>query len=136
MVPLDVGVAVPGELVLHAARVDLDEADAALDQPAGGQALAGDVVATGVVDAVEPLDRVRARASMSIASGAADLHAVGQLEALDPRRELGLGGEPFAVELVEPFTRASWARCSAVGHAGGRSRSSIGAPLGWRCVPW
>ena len=53
VVPLDVGVAVPGELVVHAARVDLDEADAALDQAAGRQALAGDVVATRVVDAVE-----------------------------------------------------------------------------------
>ncbi len=34
--------------------VDLDEADAALDQAAGRQALPGDVVAAGVVDAVEP----------------------------------------------------------------------------------
>ena len=54
VVALDVGVAVPGELVVHAPGVDLDEAHAALDQSAGGEALAGDVVAARVADAIEP----------------------------------------------------------------------------------
>ena len=53
VVALDIDVAVPGELILHAAGVDLDEADAPLDQAAGGQALAGNVLAARIVQAVE-----------------------------------------------------------------------------------
>ena len=71
VVVLDVGVAVPAPLVLHAAGVDLHEAHAALDQPAGDQALLGEVVAALVVEAVQLVDVLAARWSMSSASGAA-----------------------------------------------------------------
>jgi hypothetical protein len=56
VVALDVDVAIPAPLVLHAAGVDLDEADAALDHPPGDQALAGDVAAARVVEAIERFD--------------------------------------------------------------------------------
>ena len=39
--------------------------------------------------------------SISIASGAADLHPVGELEALDPRGQVSLGGKLLAVQLVQ-----------------------------------
>ncbi len=54
VISLDVDVAIPGELVFHAAGVDLDETHASLDQAPGRQALARDMVAARVADAVEP----------------------------------------------------------------------------------
>ena len=48
-----IGVGVPVVVVVGAAGVDLDEADAALDQPPGDQALAAEVGGTRLVDAVE-----------------------------------------------------------------------------------
>ena len=56
VISLDVVVPIPGELIIHAARVNLDEPDAVLDQPAGRQALAADMFATGIIEAVELLD--------------------------------------------------------------------------------
>jgi RNA polymerase sigma factor (sigma-70 family) len=52
----DVGVAVPRELVVHAARVNLDEANAALDEAASDQTLARHVFALGIADAIKALD--------------------------------------------------------------------------------
>ena len=83
-------VAVPAPLVLHAAGVDLHEPHAALDQPPGDQALLGEVA-----------QRLgcRGRRASAIGSGSrvdverlggGHLHAVGQLEALDPRRQFRL----------------------------------------------
>ena len=53
VIALDVDVAVPRAFVFHAPGVNLDEPHSALDQPAGRQALACEVVAARVADAVK-----------------------------------------------------------------------------------
>ena len=55
MVSEDVAVPIPAALVFHAAGVDLDEANAALDKATCGQALGGEVSAMGLVEPVEAL---------------------------------------------------------------------------------
>ena len=71
-----------------AAGVDLHEAHAALDQPAGDQALLGEVRALRVVEAVELL-RSAAVSRVDVERlGGGHLHAVGQLEALDAGRQV------------------------------------------------
>ena len=59
VISLDIVVSIPGELIVHAARVDLDEPNAALDQPPGHQALPCDMVAARVIEAVKFLDVCR-----------------------------------------------------------------------------
>jgi hypothetical protein len=87
----DVGVAVPAHLVVHSTRVDLDEAHAALDHPSREQALAREVGASGIIEAVEGLDlRGLLVDRQSLRRGR--LHAVGELEALDARSECIVGG--------------------------------------------
>ena len=66
----DVAVGVPVVVVVGAAGVELDEAHAALDQPAGQQALAAEVVGLLLVDAVELLRLLGLLVEKSTASGA------------------------------------------------------------------
>ena len=129
VISLDVDVSIPGELVLHAARVDLHEPDAALDQPPGHQALAGDVVAPRVVEAVQLLDVGRLAIDVD-RLGRGRLHPVGQLEALDPRGQLRLGGKLLVMKLVQA------AASSRAGPAA-RRRSSPRRARGCRSArPW
>ena len=79
MVDFEVVVVVPG---LPGAVPDLDEAHAALDQPAGDQ----DLPRLHAV-AVQLADVLRFARDVE-GVGRLDLHAVGQLERLDPRLEL------------------------------------------------
>ena len=84
VIPLDIDVSIPRELILHAARVDLHEPDASLDQPPGHQALASNMVAAGIIQAVQLLDMSRLAIDLD-RFRRGRLHPVGKLEALDPR---------------------------------------------------
>ena len=133
----DVGVAVPAQLVLHAAGVDLHEAHAALDQPPGDQALLGEVRRTSGCRG----RRAAGRAAGSLFDverfGRGHLHAVGQLEAFrcarpaPPRRA--------CVQAVGVELRAAGRAAPAAGRRScpsGRVRLSIGSPCGLNAVPW
>ena len=88
----DVVVAVPG---LDVAVEELDEADAALDQPAGDEELPGlDAGAVHVADVLRLLLDVEG-------VGGRHLHPVGQLEAGDPRLEVVVLGAGLLVPPVE-----------------------------------
>ncbi len=100
MVALDVAVAVPASLVCRAAGVDLHVADAALDHTAGGEALGREVLAFAVVEPVEPAGMFRFGLHIEGLGGGA-LHAVGELKALDPGRELFLVRIVLQVLLVQ-----------------------------------
>ena len=66
----EVAVGVPVVVVVGAARVDLDEPDAALDQPPGDQALAAEVGRARLVDARRAPASRRVSPEKSTASGA------------------------------------------------------------------
>ena len=89
VVGLDVLMAVPTPFVLHAAGINLHEADAALDQPAGHEALPGEVVAPLLADAVQLVDVLRLLVDVD-RLGRGHLHAIGQLKALDAGGQLQL----------------------------------------------
>ena len=98
----DIAVAVPAPLVLHAAAVDLHEAHAALDQPPRHQALLGEMRSTwDCRGRTAPCDRGRLAVDVE-GLGRGHLHAVGQLEALDPRGQFGLGRVLLQVPAIEP----------------------------------
>ena len=67
--------------------------------------------------------------------GGGRLHAIGQLEALDPRGELGLGGEAVVVERVEPLDEVQFGALLAVGNVGGPVRGCRSARLGVEVRP-
>ena len=109
--------------------------DAALDETAGDQALARHVVATGIADAVEALDVLGLGIEVDrLRSGR--LHAVGQLVALDPRRQLGLGGESIVVKLVGLVQESQLRPLAIVAsfRAAARGRRSVG-PRGEGAYP-
>ena len=87
MVRAEAGVGVPGAGGAVAVE-DLDEPDAALDQPAGRQELLAERAGDVVVQAVEPPRRlVLVVEAEDLGHGR--LHAEGQLVGLDPGAELG-----------------------------------------------
>ena len=86
VVGLDVVVGVPA---VDVARVELDEPDAALDQPPGQQAAGAELGRPPVVQAVEPLGLVGLARQVDGLGGRA-LHPEGQLVGLDPGLELGV----------------------------------------------
>ena len=95
MADLDIVVVVPG---LARAVVELDESDAALGQPPGNQALAGEDA--GAVH----LFNVRRLPADVEGVGRVPLHPVGQLEALDARLQLRVAlplGDVALVELLQ-----------------------------------
>ena len=100
MISDDVGVSIPRELVVHAAAVDLDEADAALDESAGGEALEGHVLAVGLVEPVELADVLGLFVHVK-SLGGGGLHAVGELEAVDAGGQFALGGGACHLLAVE-----------------------------------
>ena len=122
-------------VVVPVGVVELDEAHAALDQPAGQQAVVRERRAC-------PARRRTARASLrlsferSISSGRAGLHAVGHLVGGDARGDLRVAG------LVEPWPGSGRGsrRASAAGRArvtpGGLDRSRIGSPPERNGTPW
>ncbi len=152
VVLLDVRVAVPASLVLHAAAVDLDEPHAPLDHAAGHQALAREVGTARVVEAVEGPGGRRLRLVIE-RLGRGHLHPVGQLEGLDSRGQLGLAGLLFELMAVEPGEQVELGALGGVGErfaavpgcrsaAPGRSAPCPGRrPAGSRCSssgrdPW
>ena len=88
VVRLDVAVGVP---LAAGAAVELDEADAPLDQPAGQQAEPAGGLGRRVVQAVEGAG-LGGLARQVDGLGGLGLHAEGQLVAADPGVELGLVG--------------------------------------------
>jgi len=76
----DVLVAVPAALVVHAAGVDLHEADSALDHPARHQALRREMFAVRLSQPVQALE-VLGFAFEVEGLGCGRLHPVGQFEA-------------------------------------------------------
>ena len=69
---------------------ELHEADAALDQPAGQQAVVGE---RGLPGSAPYRSRICfGSRAMSISSGALDLHPERHLERVDPRGDLGVAG--------------------------------------------
>ena len=100
MIADDVFVSVPTALVVHAAGVDLNEADTPFDHAAGHQALGSEMTAVGLVQAVEVFEMFRFALD---AEGVwrSRLHAVGQLEALDPCAQFAFRSRLGQVVLVE-----------------------------------
>ena len=94
-------VAVPGVLDVPAAGVELHEADALLEQPAGDQALAAEVGGQLVVEAVHRRGSARLPFDRSTTSAAAVCIAIGQLVGLDAGGQLA-------------SRRAALCRCSLV----------------------
>ena len=69
--------------------------------------------------------------------GSGRLHPVGQLEAFDPRRQLGLGGELLVVELVELLDQVELGPLLAGRPSRGDDRGCRSvSPLECRWVPW
>ena len=102
VVGLDVVVRVPGVgvLVADAARENLHEADAALDEPARHQALPAERLGDLVVEAVERLRGVGFARDVD-RLGRASLHPVRELVRRDARRQLAVAGKLLHVELVQ-----------------------------------
>src|SRR5205823_3284112 len=92
MVDLDVVMAIPG---LPLAVPDLDEAHAALDKPACDKDLPG--LRAGAVDVADMLRLL----SYVEGVGRFHLHAIGQLEGLNARVDLGVVGATLPVPFVE-----------------------------------
>src|SRR5262249_36958717 len=86
-----VAVAVPRVLEVSAAGVELDEADAALEQPAGDEALTAEISGERPVEAVA-LARALVLTRDVYRFACAGLHAEGELVGFDPRRQLGIAG--------------------------------------------
>jgi hypothetical protein len=100
VVAFDVVMAVPRSLIFHATGVNLDEADATFDKSAGGEALAGEVIALGVTDAVEILGGLSFLGEVQ-SFGCGHLHAVGEFEAFDASGQFGITFPLLLVEGVE-----------------------------------
>ena len=102
VVRLDVPVRVPrvDVLVADAAREDLHEPHAVLDQPARHQALPAERLGDLVVEAVQLFRGVRLAADVHGARRAA-LHPVGQLVGRDARGQLAVAGKLLHVQLVQ-----------------------------------
>src|SRR5262249_23644437 len=90
VIALDVAVAVPTALVLHASGVNLHEADATLHHAPRDQALPGDVIAFGTPHAIKIVDVLRLAAEIE-SLGCGRLHAIGQLKALDACLQFRIG---------------------------------------------
>jgi hypothetical protein len=129
VIAFDVQVAVPGTLVLHAAGVDLDEADAPFDHPPGDQALSGEVVAAFVPNAVQVLNVLRLCVDIDC-FGRRRLHAVRQFEALNPRSQLALGVMLLMVKLVELFEQVQLPTLGGGRHRLGRNQVVDRLPFG------
>ncbi len=76
------------------------------------------MIATRVADPVEPLDRTRLGVQVD-RLGRGRLHPVGQLVTLDPRRQLGLGGEVLGMNLVRLSQKGQLRPLFLVSHSGG-----------------
>ena len=99
----EIHVAVPALLILHAAAVDLNEADSSFDHAAGRQALRGKMPAVFFPDAVQLADVFRFRGDRE-GIGGGRLHAVGEFEAFDAGRQFifeRAGGEGGLIEAGE-----------------------------------
>ena len=127
----------PGEAVVVAAP-DLHEPDAPLEQAAGGQALAAEVLGLlervdllverrlAVIEAVEP-EHFRGLAGEVQRLGRGELHPGGQLVALDPAVEpvvAGARGGVLAVQAVQQSDPRGVAR------AGGERDALVGEEVG------
>ena len=100
MIAGNVDVAVPAELVFHAAGENLHEPHAALDQPPRQQRLPGEGSAFLAIDAVESFDLGRFLVDVERLGGRR-LHAVGQFEVLDPGGQFRFGRVLFFMPAVE-----------------------------------
>ena len=130
-----VGVGVPVVVVMGAAGVDLDEADAALDQPPGDQAFAAEIGGARLVDAVERAGLGRFLAQID-GLGRGLLHAKGQLVAGDSRGQLRVVGTRGEVASFFSRRRSSSSRRVARSVPGGEARSWIGTESARRTVAW
>ena len=113
----EIHVAVPRELILHAAAVNLHEPRAPLHEPPRHEALRRDVRAVRLIEPVEFADAFRLlRQIERVRRGG--LHAVSQLEAVNARGQFAVGGrrrERGAVELREEIKLLALARRGEVG---------------------
>ena len=82
VVSFNVVVAVPAALVFHGTGVDLHEADATLDHAAGGEALAGEVVAAFFADSIKFFDVLGLLFNVE-SLRSSGLHSVGEFETFD-----------------------------------------------------
>ena len=113
-------------MLLRAAVDQLDEAHAALGEPAGDEALPAEAVALAALQAVERERRVAFLVEIEDLARLG-LHVEGGLEGADARGEIGVAGAGAEVAVVErvgeaelEFLQAGLLRC------GGRD---------WRSVP-
>ena len=89
VVLLQVTVGVPVGVIVVAARVNLDEADATLDKSAGKEAFAAEIIRPPLVDTVEVFDVLGLVIQVN-GLGGGGLHAVGQLIIGDPGGKVGI----------------------------------------------
>ena len=129
VIALNIVMAVPGPLVFHAAGIDLDEADTAFEQSAGGEALAGEVIALGIADAVESLCLLSFGGEVEGFRGGG-LHAVGEFEAFDPCGQFGVTFALLLVEAVELFEEVE-AGALGGGSEVGRAIEVVDGITGW-----
>ena len=109
MIAEDVLMTVPALLVRCAAGVDLDESHTALDKATCPETLPCERGANPIVQTVQALDGSGFAAQIECLRGGA-LHAVGQLEALDPGIQVDLiraGGAVLPVECCQQIELAA-----------------------------
>ena len=124
VVRLDVVVGVPAG---HVARVELDEPDAALDQPPGQQAAGAELGRQRVVEAVEAPGLGRLARQVDGLGGRA-LHPVGELVGLDAGGQLGVVAAGSRWRALRPADQVE-----ALALVGGRVARRAGGGRGSGC---
>src|SRR5215831_8269887 len=100
MVLRAVAVTVPGLLEMAAARIELDKADARLQQAARDQALASEIGGARLIEPVALAGPLALAPDVDDVGGAG-LHAEGQLVRLDARRQLAFARPLPAMVFVQ-----------------------------------
>ena len=133
MVGVDVVVGVPLNGDRPAARIELHEPHAALDQPAGQQAAGAELDRARIVEAVHRPGRFRLAREID-GLGRRTLHPESQLVSRDPRRQLGVGR--VEVLLVHRAQQVEHAALLGNRTPSGGFRLTIGTGPGRKSVPW
>ena len=128
--------------------IQVDEAHAALDQPAGQQAVGGEAVvltpaaaAAGPRLAIRPVDAVRSSVSFvsplrSISSGAGRLHAEGQFVRRDAAVDFRIAEVVRAARGSGRASASIVLRCMSAVRPSGLLRLSTGSPWLRKRTPW
>src|SRR5689334_14619542 len=106
---------VPTPLILLATAINLHEPHAPLDKPPRDQALPGEMLALRILEPIKPLHHWRFLLDIK-RLGRRHLHPIGQLERLDPRRQIAFARMLLEAAAIEPREQVELRSLLGIGH--------------------